>query len=156
MSDRSYVHFSTKDSYDDDEREPELQMRSPIENHRHLEAATGSNRPIVGRKEESVGSPKSSSHRHSVRFQQTPTANSPRVSSPVIRDPTPYHHHEAPLSEEEDSEDEVERTPRTKYSPDPWHHSPYRRAMESRRQMPASAKTPNKFSAPGTFARPGL
>jgi hypothetical protein len=116
MSDRNHVHFSTKDSYDD---EPELQMRSPIESYRHLDAAIGNHRPLGGRKE-SMGSPRMPSTRNSVRFQQGPTVGTPQISSPVIRDPTPYHH-EAPLSEEEYSEEETEHTPRTKYPTQNWH-----------------------------------
>lgn len=107
MSDRNRVRFTTKDSYDDDdqdEREPELQIRSPTESYRHHEAVTGNHRPLTGRKE-SFGSPRtpSVSTRNNVRFIQGPTVRSPQISSPVIRDPTPYHH-DMPLSEEEDED----------------------------------------------------
>jgi hypothetical protein len=69
-----------------------------------------------------MGSSRVPRSRNSVRFQQGPTIRSPQISSPVIRDPTPYHH-EASLSGEELSEEEREHTPRTKYPAQPqlWH-----------------------------------
>lgn len=80
MSEHSHVHFADNGSYEGLEDFPQ-QPRD--ESPRRLRRSSHS-------PSEEGGRPKLRQGRSSVRFNAGPTVASPKISSPVIRDPTPY------------------------------------------------------------------
>ncbi|KAG8834067.1 hypothetical protein FRC17_009630 [Serendipita sp. 399] len=93
MADRN-VRFAIDRNYSEEEFSP----RSPVHSPR---AVFAQNIPLRSHHDDS-GSPRSPS---SVRFMPGPIVSSPRIASPVIREPTPYRRDVLPISDEEDEGD---------------------------------------------------
>lgn len=93
MADRGRVRFAADDDHAPPQRYepsfPEKSYASEI-----YEASRDPRSPQTG---------------HSVRFHDGPPVNSPQISSPVVRDPTPFHR----AYVESGDEDEVDESPRT-------------------------------------------
>ncbi|PVF96461.1 DUF1212-domain-containing protein [Serendipita vermifera] len=94
MSDRNHVHFAEHDDYN----APTPQSRPPGQSYQY----PGSTHRISG----SPGGRWAKFSPNSVRFAPSSTTGSPHASSPVIRDPTPYHPWTDSL--DNDSEDDGE------------------------------------------------
>jgi hypothetical protein len=92
MSDRNHVHFAEHDDYN----EPTFQPRPTEQTYYHLRIAPGS----IHRNSGSPGERRARFLPNSVRFAPESTTESPRISSPVIRDPTPYNPYTASLDDE--------------------------------------------------------
>lgn len=99
MSEHSRVHFADNGSYEGLE---DLRQQPRDESRRRLRRSSHSRSEERGRPKLRQGRSRS---RSSVRFNTGPTVASPRISSPVIRDPTPYR---APQPFVDIDEDEVQ------------------------------------------------